>query len=61
MVKQKLTVTLTSDGDELNVSLSFDPGIAGDKSDELAQMGETETLLQNYIQHIGVAVMEAVN
>lgn len=61
MAEQKLVVTVsTKAGGELGIKISFDPALAGQRSDAHAAMTEDEKYLQRYAEHLAVGILEAI-
>lgn len=58
MKEQKVIFTIKPEGDELNISIAFEPTIAGEKSEACASMNKKEKYMQNYAAHIGAKIMK---
>lgn len=62
MATQQVIVTLKSTDEDykIDISMEFEPAIAGEKSKEIGEMSDSEKFLQDYAQHIGLAVLESL-
>jgi hypothetical protein len=60
MAEQRLLVELSTDegDDTVSISLTFDPELAGEESEERLAMGERDIVLQNIISQIAGFVLE---
>jgi hypothetical protein len=56
--EQKVVFKVTSDG---NMTITFDPELAGEESEQYAQMSGEEKTVQGFASHIGGKIIESIN
>ena len=62
MIEHKVITTLKNNPDGTqSVNISFEPGIAGENSEEFAGMSEEQRDLQNAAAHIGNYVIQSLS
>lgn len=61
-MQQQMIVTLTmKDDGQMGITLEFEPSLINNsESEKFANLSDDEKMLQNYANHIGSAVIEAV-
>lgn len=60
-MQQQMIVTLTmKDDGQMGITLEFEPSLCNGKGERFEKMTDDERVLQNYANHIGSAVIEAV-